>query len=89
MVRLAYTDLPLGLVATCLVAMPLAWVMTPTHGSVVVWGWLAWMVGLSFVRHADVRRFQLQARDDATAVAWAGWFTAGAVASGIGWGYAG
>ena len=89
MVRLAYTDLSLGLVATCLVAMPLAWVMFPTHGPVVVWGWLAWMVGLSFVRHADVRRFQLKARDDTTAVAWAGWFTAGAVASGIGWGYAG
>jgi two-component system, sensor histidine kinase len=89
LVRLAYQDLTLGLLATCLVALAIAWVVAPTHEAALVWGWLAGMVALSVVRYFNIRRFKSRRRDDADAAAWAGWFVAGAVTSGLGWGAAG
>ncbi len=89
MVRLAYADLALGLFATCLVAAAIAWVVAPTHGAGLAWGWVAGMVGLSIVRYFNIRSFKSRPRTDADAAAWAGWFIAGAVSSGLGWGAAG
>ena len=90
MTRLAYSDLPTGLVATLVAAVGLAWVVGRHEGaSPLAWKWIICMITLSGLRWACVVWFK-RAKPASTEIPrWAHYFTAGALLTGIGWGLAG
>ena len=88
LVRLGYTDLPAGLMITFLCAASLAWFVARSGSVVQAWGWFAVIGALAFARLAGVLWYR-KAHTDDTLPRWEKWFLAGALLTGLGWGYAG
>src|ERR1043165_7433815 len=87
-VRLGYSDLPAGLAATLVVSVGLAWIVARHPGAEHVWFWLTAMLLITAWRFGTVLWFRRIKRDRDQAVAGERRFIIGAVASGLGWGYA-
>ncbi|HWA28410.1 MAG TPA: ATP-binding protein [Lacunisphaera sp.] len=88
LVRQGYRDLPTGMGTTFLCSTGLAWVVAESHNQPGAWLWLACMASLVAWRSATVffyRRTQPAPGEHKT---WERQFTAGAVLTGFGWGYA-
>ena len=87
-VRLGYSDLPAGLAATLIVTVGLAWIVSRHPGAEHVWLWLTAMLLISAWRFGAVLWFRRIKRDHEQAIAGERRFIIGAVAAGLGWGYA-
>jgi signal transduction histidine kinase len=88
LVRLGYTDLPAGLIITLLCAIGMAWFVARSGSPFQAWGWLAVMGGLALARLGSVRWYRKAHTADALHH-WERRFLAGALLTGLGWGYAG
>lgn len=88
LIRLGYSDLPLGLLITFLCANGLAWVAARSGYSTHAWAWLAVMSVLTLARGATVLWYR-QSRRFSSPQAWERRFLAGALLTGLSWGYAG
>ncbi len=87
LVRLGYTDLPAGLVATLVVAAGLAWMVVRSGGSIHAWVWLGGMGLLIALRLTTIGWFRRASLFEALAH-WERLFFLGALFTGLGWGYA-
>ena len=88
MLRLAYADLPAGLVATLLVAAGLAWVVARHASPPLAWGWWLAMTLVAGIRAYGIGTFKRAALDPTAAPGWESRFVAGALVTGLGWGFA-
>ena len=88
LVRLGYTDLPAGLIITLLCAIGMAWFVARSGSPFQAWGWLALMGGLALARLGSVRWYRKAYTADALHH-WERRFLAGALLTGLAWGYAG
>ena len=84
-----FADLPIGLVVTLIVAAGLGWVVARGHQQVQVWIWVGLMAGLILLRLAGVAWFHRRLQPAGPAHRGEQIFVLGAVATGLGWGYAG
>ena len=87
-VRLGYSDLPAGLVATVVVSSGLAWIVARHPGAEQAWVWLTAVLAISAWRFGGLLWYRRVKRDPTKVVAGEKRFLAGAVAAGLGWGYA-
>ena len=88
MLRLAFTDLPAGLVATLLVAAGLAWVVA-RHGSPqLAWGWFLAMALFAVIRGFVIISFKRTTLDQDRVKSWEAKFTVGSLVTGLAWGFA-
>jgi signal transduction histidine kinase len=88
LLRLGYTDLPAGLLATLLVGAGLAWVMSRAHASVHPWLWLLGLGILTTLRLFNVAWYR-RVNTIGSVIRWERWFVLGALLTAAGWGYAG
>jgi signal transduction histidine kinase len=88
LLRMGTTDLPPGLAATFIVATGLAWFVARAGASGQAWVWLGVMATLTSVRLGLVWWFH-RARESQPLSRWEKYFVAGALLTGLGWGYAG
>jgi signal transduction histidine kinase len=89
MVKLGYSDLMAGLGATLLAATGLAWVVARNHDDTHAWAWLAVMWLMISLRFVSGLRYRRTGKDPSRVEKWERRFIAGAVLTGLGWGYAG
>ncbi len=88
LVRLGYSDLPPGLIATFFGSAALAWFVAQTGSPVHGWVWLIAMGWLTLFRCLSVRSYN-KAGKGSPLRSWEQKFVAGALLAGLGWGYAG
>ncbi len=88
-VRLGYSDLSAGLMATFVVATGLAWIIARNHATNGAWVWLGVMLAVSTWRLGTVFWYRQAKRDPSQVEKGERRFIVGAVLSGLGWGYAG
>ena len=88
-VRLGYSDLSAGLMATVVVATGLAWIIARNHAANGAWIWLGVMLAVSTWRLGTVFWYRRARRDPSEVGKGEQRFIVGAVLSGLGWGYAG
>jgi signal transduction histidine kinase len=88
LVRQGYADLPSGLGANVLTSGGLAWVVAGPSSSLIAWSWFAFMVALVAWRGTTVYLYRCQPRGPGQHIPWLRQFTAGAVLTGLGWGFA-
>ena len=88
LLRQGYADLPAGLAATLLVGTGLAWVVSRTPGGANAWLWLAGMMLLAAARVGDLSWFRRSGTVENVGRGERR-FMAGALLTGLGWGYAG
>ncbi|MBI2814778.1 MAG: response regulator [Opitutae bacterium] len=88
-IRLAYDDLPVALVAIVVVSTGLAWVVARNHAPAHAWVWLACMLAMVAGRYFLVRRFRQTRHETGQVQVNERRFVIGAVLGGVGWGYAG
>jgi len=86
LVRLAFTDLPAGLVATAFGASGLAWFVIRSGSSVHGWIWLVVMFVLTGGRYASVKSYR-RSHAKHSHEHWKTLFIAGAMVTGLAWGY--
>ncbi len=88
-VKLGYSDLMAGLGATLFAATGLAWVVARNHDAALTWGWLTVMCLMISLRFVSGLRYRRAGKDPSQVEKWERRFIAGAVLTGLGWGYAG
>ena len=89
MTRLAYDDLPAGMAATLLVGTGLAWVTSRHAGAAsLAWAWFGAIAGIAIGRWSGVRWYRRAAPLPEKTDRWARFFAAGALLTGLGWGFA-
>jgi signal transduction histidine kinase len=88
LVRQGFSDLPLGMGTTFLASSGLAWVVAEGHAYPHAWLWLAAMGALVAWRSATIYLYRRAERPAGEHLVWRKLFIAGAVLTGIGWGYA-
>ena len=88
LVRQGYNDLPAGMATTFFATTGLTWVLAESHGYTAAWLWLAVMALLIAWRSATIFLYRRAKRGPGHHRTWARQFTAGAVLTGLGWGYA-
>ncbi len=84
---MANKDLPPGLLITFMVAAGLAWFVVRSNAPIHAWSWLFIMGALSLVRLGNVIWFHRSHRSE-TLPRWEKRFLAGALCTGLAWGYA-
>ena len=88
LVRQGYNDLPAGMGTTFLASFGLTWVVAELHGYSSAWLWLAFMGLMVAWRSATIFLYRRAKRGPGQHKTWERQFTAGAVLTGLGWGYA-
>ncbi len=88
LVRQGYSDLPVGMGTTFFASAGLAWVVAEGHAYPGAWLWLAIMGVLIAWRSLTIFLFRRAERRPGEQGPWRRQFFAGAVATGLGWGYA-
>ncbi|MSU47440.1 MAG: hypothetical protein EXS42_10095 [Lacunisphaera sp.] len=89
MLKLGYSDLMAGLGATLFAAIVLAWIVARNHDATHAWGWLIVMCMMISLRLVSVLLYRSSGRNPGDVDKWEHRFIAGAVLTGLGWGYAG
>ncbi len=88
LVRQGYSDLPAGMGTTFFCSTGLAWVVAEGHAYPAAWFWLAIMNTLIAARTATIYLYRRGERGPGSHHVWKNLFTAGAIVTGLGWGYA-
>ncbi|HKB56612.1 MAG TPA: ATP-binding protein, partial [Lacunisphaera sp.] len=88
-VKLGYSDLMAGLGATFLAATGLAWIVARNHDDTHAWAWLAGMCLMISLRFVSGLRYRRTGKNPSQVEKWERRFIAGAVLTGLVWGYAG
>ena len=88
LVRQGYHDLPAGMATTFLATAGLTWIVAEVHGETSAWLWMAAMGALVAWRTTTIFLYRRAPRGAGQHQTWARQFTAGAVLTGLGWGYA-
>ncbi len=87
-VRLSFSDLPAGLMATVVVSSGLSWIVSRHPDTTHVWGWLDVMLAISAWRFGVVAWYRRAKHDLGQVEVGERRFLIGAVLAGLGWGYA-
>ncbi|HEX2862694.1 MAG TPA: histidine kinase dimerization/phospho-acceptor domain-containing protein, partial [Lacunisphaera sp.] len=88
LVRQGFADLASGLGATVLATAGLAWVVAEPSSPVLAWSWFAVMTALVAWRGTTVFLYRREVRGPGSHRPWRRQFTAGAMLTGVGWGFA-
>jgi signal transduction histidine kinase/ActR/RegA family two-component response regulator len=88
LVRIGYSELSAGLIATIFAAWGLAWYVAKLGAPLLGWSWVLGMSIMTAHRLGEVRIFR-RSRESARVEVWERRFIVGAAITGLGWGFAG
>ncbi len=88
LVRQGYNDLPAGMATTFFATAGLTWVLVDAHHFTTAWLWLSYMSLLVAWRSVTIFLYRRAERGPGQHTTWENQFIAGAVLTGLGWGFA-
>ena len=88
-VRLLYENATTGVVASVLIALPLAYVQRSVSSTLVISTWLSFVLVVALARFAIARRYWRDSRRESSSRRWKALFVAGTAAAAAAWGVAG
>src|SRR5262245_59476813 len=87
--RLLYENATTGVVASVLIALPLAYVQRRVTSSLVISAWLAFLLVVALTRFAIARGYWRASPDESSSSRWRAVFVAGTALAAVAWGLAG
>ena len=88
-VRLLYENVTTGVVATALIALPLAYAQRGVTSTLVITTWLSFVLAVAVARFAMTRRYWRDSQREASSQRWKALFVVGTALAAAGWSVAG